>query len=60
MRSPRTMAGVNQMVVMMNLSIVASAAVIGAGGRGFIVVDPLGRSEVGRGTWQASRSRSSR
>ena len=44
------MAGVNQVVVMMNLSIVASAAVIGAGGRGFIAVDPLGRTEVGRGT----------
>ena len=42
------MAGVNQ-VVMMSLSMVATAAVIGAGGMGFIVVDALGQTEVGRG-----------
>ena len=42
------MAGVNQ-VVMMSLSMVVIAAIIGAGGMGFIVVDALGQSEVGRG-----------
>ena len=45
---PSIMAGVNQ-VVMMSLSMVVIAAIIGAGGMGFIVVDALGQSEVGRG-----------
>ena len=45
---PSIMAGVNQ-VVMMSLSMVVIAAIIGAGGIGFIVVDALGQSEVGRG-----------
>ena len=42
------MAGVNQ-VVMMSLSMAVIAALIGAGGLGFVVVDALGQSEVGRG-----------
>ena len=45
---PSIMAGVNQ-VVMMSLSMVVIAAIIGAGGKGFIVVDALGQTEVGRG-----------
>ena len=45
---PSIMAGVNQ-VVMMSLSMVVIAAIIGAGGMGFIVVDALGQTEVGRG-----------
>ena len=45
---PSIMAGVNQ-VVMMSLSMVVVAAIIGAGGMGFIVVDALGQTEVGRG-----------
>ena len=45
---PSIMPGVNQVVVMSH-SMVAIAAIIGAGGMGFIVVDPLGRTEVGRG-----------
>ena len=45
---PSIMAGVNQ-VVMMSLSMVVIAAIIGAGGMGFIVVDALGQAEVGRG-----------
>ncbi len=46
--TPSIMAGVNQ-VVMMSLSMAVVAALIGAGGLGFIVVDALGQSEVGRG-----------
>lgn len=46
--TPSIMAGVNQ-VVMMSLSMAVIAALIGAGGLGFIVVDALGQSEVGRG-----------
>ncbi len=46
--TPAIMAGVNQ-VVMMSLSMAVVAALIGAGGLGFIVVDALGQSEVGRG-----------
>lgn len=46
--TPSIMAGVNQ-VVMMSLSMAVIAAYIGAGGLGFIVVDALGQSEVGRG-----------
>jgi glycine betaine/proline transport system permease protein len=34
---------------MMSLSMVVIAAIIGAGGMGFIVVDALGQTEVGRG-----------
>ena len=45
---PSIMAGVNQ-VVMMSLSMVVIAAIIGAGGMGFIVVDALGQTEIGRG-----------
>ena len=45
---PSIMAGVNQ-VVMMSLSMVVIAAIIGAGGMGFIVVDALGQTQVGRG-----------
>jgi len=46
--TPSIMAGVNQ-VVMMSLSMAVVAALIGAGGLGFIVVDALGQSEIGRG-----------
>ncbi|MEM7257522.1 MAG: ABC transporter permease subunit, partial [Pseudomonadota bacterium] len=46
--TPSIMAGVNQ-VVMMSLSMAVIAALIGAGGLGFVVVDALGQSEVGRG-----------
>ncbi|MBX2839758.1 MAG: ABC transporter permease subunit [Gammaproteobacteria bacterium] len=46
--TPSIMAGLNQ-VVMMSLSMAVIAAIIGAGGLGFIVVDALGQSEVGRG-----------
>lgn len=46
--TPSIMAGVNQ-VVMMSLSMAVIAAMIGAGGLGFIVVDALGQSQVGRG-----------
>lgn len=46
--TPSIMAGVNQ-VVMMSLSMAVIAAYIGAGGLGFIVVDALGQSQVGRG-----------
>ena len=45
---PSIMAGINQ-VVMMSLSMVVIAAIIGAGGMGFIVVDALGQTEIGRG-----------
>jgi len=34
---------------MMSLSMAVIAAIIGAGGLGFIVVDALGQSQVGRG-----------
>ncbi len=46
--TPSIMAGVNQ-VVMMSLSMAVVAALIGAGGLGFVVVDALGQSEIGRG-----------
>jgi len=46
--TPSIMAGVNQ-VVMMSLSMAVVAALIGAGGLGFIVVDALGQTEIGRG-----------
>ncbi|MDJ0644323.1 MAG: proline/glycine betaine ABC transporter permease [Erythrobacter sp.] len=42
------MAGVNQ-VVMMSLSMAVVAALIGAGGLGFIVVEALQNTETGRG-----------
>ena len=34
---------------MLSLSMVVIAAIIGAGGMGFIVVDALARTQVGRG-----------
>ena len=46
--TPSIMAGVNH-VVMMRLSMAVVAALIGAGGLGFVVVDALGQSEIGRG-----------
>jgi glycine betaine/proline transport system permease protein len=42
------MAGINQ-VVMMSLSMVVIAALIGAGGMGFIVTEALENTETGRG-----------
>ena len=45
---PSIMAGINQ-VVMMSLSMVVIAALIGAGGMGFIVVDALNRTQIGVG-----------
>ena len=45
---PSIMAGVNQ-VVMMSLSMVVIAALIGAGGMGYIVTDALGNTQTGRG-----------
>ena len=45
---PSIMAGINQ-VVMMSLSMVVIAALIGAGGMGFIVAEALENTETGRG-----------
>ncbi len=45
---PTIMAGVNQ-VVMMCLSMVVIAALIGAGGMGLIVVEALANTKIGRG-----------
>lgn len=45
---PSIMAGINQ-VVMMSLSMVVIAALIGAGGMGFIVTEALENTETGRG-----------
>ncbi|MEO0623637.1 MAG: ABC transporter permease subunit [Pseudomonadota bacterium] len=45
---PSIMAGFNQ-VVMMSLAMVVIAAIIGAGGMGFIVIEALENTEVGRG-----------
>ncbi|MEL7303061.1 MAG: ABC transporter permease subunit, partial [Pseudomonadota bacterium] len=45
---PSIMAGVNQ-VVMMCLSMAVVAALIGAGGLGFLVVEALQNTETGRG-----------
>lgn len=45
---PSIMAGVNQ-VVMMSLSMVVVAALIGAGGMGFIVTEALANTQTGRG-----------
>ncbi|MEM7206739.1 MAG: ABC transporter permease subunit [Pseudomonadota bacterium] len=45
---PSIMAGVNQ-VVMMSLSMVVVAALIGAGGMGYIVTEALENTETGRG-----------
>jgi glycine betaine/proline transport system permease protein len=45
---PSIMAGVNQ-VVMMSLSMVVIAALIGAGGMGFIVAEALENTETGSG-----------
>lgn len=45
---PSIMAGINQ-VVMMSLSMVVVAALIGAGGMGFIVTEALENTETGRG-----------
>jgi len=45
---PSIMTGVNQ-VVMMSLSMVVIAALIGAGGMGYIVTEALANTETGRG-----------
>lgn len=45
---PSIMAGINQ-VVMMSLAMVVIAALIGAGGMGFIVTEALENTETGRG-----------
>lgn len=45
---PSIMAGVNQ-VVMMSLSMVVVAALIGAGGMGFIVTEALANTRIGAG-----------
>ena len=45
---PSIMAGVNQ-VVMMSLSMVVVAALIGAGGMGFLVTRALANSDTGKG-----------
>ena len=45
---PSIMAGINQ-VVMMSLSMVVIAALIGAGGMGFVVTEALVNTETGRG-----------
>ena len=45
---PSIMAGVNQ-VIMMSLSMVVVAALIGAGGMGYIVTEALENTETGRG-----------
>ena len=45
---PSIMAGINQ-VVMMSLSMVVIAALIGAGGMGYVVTEALENTETGRG-----------
>ncbi len=45
---PSIMTGVNQ-VVMMSLSMVVIAALIGAGGMGYVVTEALENTETGRG-----------
>lgn len=45
---PSIMAGINQ-VVMMSLSMVVVAALIGAGGMGYVVTEALENTETGRG-----------
>ena len=45
---PSIMTGINQ-VVMMSLSMVVIAALIGAGGMGFVVTEALENTETGRG-----------
>lgn len=45
---PSIMAGINQ-VIMMSLSMVVIAALIGAGGMGYIVTEALENTETGRG-----------
>ena len=45
---PSIMAGINQ-VVMMSLSMVVVAALIGAGGMGYIVTEALQNTQTGRG-----------
>lgn len=45
---PSIMAGINQ-VVMMSLSMVVIAALIGAGGMGYIVTEALENTQTGRG-----------
>jgi len=45
---PSIMAGINQ-VVMMSLSMVVVAALIGAGGMGYIVTEALANTQTGRG-----------
>lgn len=45
---PSIMAGINQ-VVMMSLAMVVIAALIGAGGMGFIVTEALSNTRIGRG-----------
>ncbi|SPH18276.1 Glycine betaine/proline betaine transport system permease protein ProW [Defluviimonas aquaemixtae] len=45
---PSIMTGINQ-VVMMSLSMVVIAALIGAGGMGYIVTEALEKTETGRG-----------
>ena len=45
---PSIMTGINQ-VVMMSLSMVVVAALIGAGGMGFVVTEALENTETGRG-----------
>ncbi|MEM1341475.1 MAG: ABC transporter permease subunit, partial [Pseudomonadota bacterium] len=45
---PSIMAGINQ-VVMMSLSMVVIAALIGAGGMGFVVTEALEQTDTGRG-----------
>ncbi len=45
---PSIMAGINQ-VIMMSLSMVVVAALIGAGGMGYIVTEALENTETGRG-----------
>lgn len=45
---PSIMAGINQ-VIMMSLSMVVVAALIGAGGMGYLVTEALQNTETGRG-----------
>ena len=53
---PSILLGVNQ-TIMMALSVVIIAGLIGAGALGFEVVYDLTHSEIGRGSWPGSRSR---